>query len=706
MGSTEAVIDYRQLGEVAVLIINNPPVNALSNAVRSALLERVRTADADPAVKAVVLIGAGKTFVAGADIREFGKKLEGPSGRATMEAVEASRKPFIAALHGTALGGGLELALCAHYRVALPSAKLGLPEANIGVLPGAGGTQRLPRLIGVEAALDLITNGKHIDAGKALQLGVIDEIVDGSGFDDLLRGAVACANRIIAAGRPLKRVRDLNDKLTGVDPAIFARYREANARKWKGLVAQWKIVDLIEAACNKSWEEAYALEEQAFEAVKASPERAALSHVFFAEREAAKIPDMPPGVQPRPIKSVAIIGAGTMGGGIAMAFANSGIPVRQVEVSQEALDRGRAIVRKNYDSSVSRGSMSQARAKEAFGRISGVTDYAGIADCDLVIEAVFENMELKKDIFARLDKVVKPGAVLATNTSALDIDQIAAATSRPEDVVGMHFFSPANVMKLLEVVRGARSSPQTLATAMGMARLIDKVAVLAGNCQGFIGNRILATYGREADFLLEEGALPWQVDKALQEFGLPMGLYLMRDMAGLDVGWRMRQGREATRDKSLRYSPIADRICEQGRFGQKTGAGYYRYNGRDASPDPEIEALIVDIAKELGLERKSFSNADIVDRIVISMVNEGAKIVGEGYAARASDIDVTYVYGYGFPRYRGGPMFWAEQQGLEKIYEKVLAYHRAQGPFWTPATLLAKAAELGSWKAAEAAMKG
>jgi len=699
-------VEYRLEGDVAVLVINNPPVNALSMAVRTALLELIQKTAADPAVKAVVLIGGGKTFVAGADIKEFGKKLEGPTGRSSMEAVEASAKPFIAALHGNALGGGLELALAAHYRVALPATKVGLPEANIGVLPGAGGTQRLPRLVGVEAALDLITQGKHIDAKKALSLGVIDEIVPGTDFDDLLKGAVAFANKVVAENRPLKRVRDLNDKISNVDPAIFQAYRDKNAKKWQGLISQWKIVDLIEAACTKSWDEAYALEDTYFNEIKVSPERAALSHVFFAEREAAKIPDVPKEIKPKAISSVAIIGAGTMGGGIAMAFANSGISVRQVEISQEALDRGRAIVKKNYDTSVSRGSMTQAKADENFSRISGVIDYANISDCDLVIEAVFENMDIKKEIFAKLDKTMKPGAVLATNTSGLNIDEIADVTSRPEDVVGMHFFSPANVMKLLECVRGAKSSPQTLATAMGIAKPINKVAVLAGNCQGFIGNRILATYGREADFLLEEGALPWQIDDALKGFGLPMGLYLMRDMAGLDVGWRMRQGREATRDKSLRYSPIADRICEQGRYGQKTGSGYYKYEGRNATPDPEIEALIVGVSKELGFERKTFSAQDIVDRIIIAMVNEGAKIVGEGFAARASDIDVTYVYGYGFPRYRGGPMFWAEQQGLDKVYAKVQAYHASQGVFWTPAPLLAKAAALGSWKAAEAAMKG
>ncbi len=696
-----STVDYRREGDIAVLIVNNPPVNALSMAVRIALLDLVKQTDADPAVKAVVLIGADRTFVAGADIREFGKKLEGPSGRSSMEAIEASKKPFVAALHGTALGGGLELALAAHYRVALPAAKVGLPEALIGVLPGAGGTQRLPRLVGVETALDLITNGKHIDGRKALQYGIVDELVEGKDFGALLQGALAFARKVVAEQRPLKRVRDLKEKISGVDPTVFTKYREANAKKWKGLLAPWKIVDCIEAACTKSWDEAYAFEDRSFHECKDSPQRAALSYVFFAEREAAKIPGVPPEVKAQPVKSVAIVGAGTMGGGIAMAFANNGITVKQLEMTPEAMERGRGIIKKNYDTSVARGSMPQARADEAMSRITATLSYEEIGNCDMVIEAVFEDMNVKKEVFGKLDQVMKPGAILATNTSTLDIDQIAAATQRPEAVVGTHFFSPANVMKLLEAVRGAKSSPQTLATAMGLAKQINKVAVLAGNCDGFIGNRILAAYGRQADFLLEEGATPWQIDDALKAFGLPMGMYLMRDMAGLDVGWRIRQYREQFRDKALRYSPVADRICEQGRFGQKTGAGYYKYEGRNATPDPAIEQLIVDASQQLGIARKPISDEEIVNRILIAMVNEGAHIVGEGYAARASDIDVTYVYGYGFPRYEGGPMFWAERKGLAKIYDKVLAYHQEHGSYWTPAPLLEKAARAGSWKAAE-----
>jgi 3-hydroxyacyl-CoA dehydrogenase len=696
-------VDYRLEHDIAVLIVNNPPVNALSTVVSGALLDLLRTTDADPEVKGVVLIGAGNTFVAGADIREFGMNLDWTSGRAPFDAIESSKKPIIAALHGTAFGAGLELALAAHYRVALRSAKVGLPEVLVGVLPGAGGTQRLPRLVGVEISLDLITNGTPIDSTQALRYGIVDYLIEGGDFDALLRGALAFSREIVAERRPLKRVRDLDAKISAIDPAVFGRYREANAKKWKGVVAPWKIVDCIEAACAKSWEEGYRFEQQCFAECQDSPQRAALSYIFFATRQAAKITGVPPGMKAHTVKSVAIIGAGTMGSGIAMAFANSGITVKQLEVGSDALKRGWGIIKKNYDASVARGSMTRSMADEAMSRISGTVSYEGICACDIVIEAVFEDMNLKKEIFSKLDMVMKPGAILATNTSTLDIDQIASATQRPEAVVGTHFFSPANVMKLIECVRGRKSSSQTLITAMGLAKQIGKVAVLAGNCDGFIGNRILEAYGRQADFLLEEGATPWQVDEALKAFGLPMGIYLMRDMAGLDVAWRVRQHREPLRDKSLRYSPVADRICELGRFGQKTGAGYYTYDGRVATPDPAIEHLIVEVSKQLSIERKQISDQEIVNRILIAMVNEGARIVGEGYAARASDIDVTYVHGYGFPRYEGGPMFWAERRGLAKIYEQVLAYQKDLGADWTPAPLLEKAAAAGAWTVAQGA---
>ena len=704
MSSTDSggnpVLQLRREGDIAVLVLDNPPVNALSQALRLAIAEAIRQTDADASVKAVILIGAGKTFIAGADIREFSLQLPAPAGRIAYDAVDASRKPCIAALHGTALGGGLEIALCCHYRVALSSTKVGLPEVTLGLLPGAGGTQRLPRVVGAATALDLITNGTHVDAPRAAQLGILDEILPGAGFEELLRGALDFTRRLLLKGGPWRRLRDTLGKLEGTDPGIFAAYKAKNARKWTGLLAPFSIVDCIEAAATQPWEQAYAFEGERFLECKQSPQRGALSHVFFAEREAAKIPGIGPDVQPRSIASVAIVGAGTMGGGIAMAFANSGIPVRQLEMSPEALERGRGVIRKNYDTSVSRGSMTQDKADANFARISGTLSYAQIGDADLVIEAVFEDLGVKREVFGKLDAVMKPGAILATNTSTIDIDQIAAATSRPDSVVGLHFFSPANVMKLLEVVRGAASSPQTLLTSMHLAKRIGKIAVLAGNCDGFIGNRILANYAREAEFLLEEGATPWQVDGALKQFGLPMGIFLMRDMAGLDIGWRVRQRREATRPKHLRHTTFPDRICEMGRFGQKTGAGYYKYEGRDASPDPLIEQLIIESSRQAGITRQPITDEEIVQRVLIAMVYEGAKILEEGFASRASDIDVTYVYGYGFPRYRGGPMYWAEQQGLAKVRDKALEYHRIHGDHWKPVALLDKAAAAGSWKGA------
>jgi len=693
-------LNYRQDGEVAVLVIDNPPVNAMGTAVRDAIVEAMARAAADPEIRAIILIGAGRTFIAGADIREFSAQAGGYDSRAPYDAVDASGKLTVAALHGTALGGGLEIAMCCHHRVALAGARVGLPEVLLGVLPGAGGTQRLPRLTGAATALELITQGTHIPAPRALELGIIDALVPGQDFDELLAGALDFARRRLGSREPLHRIRESRGKLAGTDLSIFKAFRERNAKKWTGLLAPGRIVDCIEAAATRPWEEGYALERKFFEECRASPQRAALSHVFFAEREAARIPGSGADIRPKTIDRVAIVGAGTMGGGIAMAFANRGIPVTQLEMSAEALQRGRTTMQRNYETSVSRGSMTREAADANLARITGTLDYQDLHDCDLVIEAVFEDLTVKREVFGRLDAVVKPGAILASNTSTIDIDLIASATSRPEAVVGLHFFSPANVMKLLEVVRGAKSSPQTLASSMALAKRIGKVAVLAGNCDGFIGNRILANYAREAEFLLEEGATPWQVDGALKAFGLPMGIFLMRDMAGLDIGWRVRQRREATRDKSLRHTSFPDRICELGRFGQKTGAGYYRYEGREASPDPEIERLIAESAAAAGIQRKPVSDEQIVRRILTAMVYEGAKILQEGFASRASDIDVTYVYGYGFPRYRGGPMFWAEQQGLANVHEWAQEYYRVHGGHWKPVALLERAAAAGSWKAA------
>ncbi len=695
-GTAAATVQYRVDGRdgpgVAVLTIANPPVNAMSMAVRYDLLAAMQAAVADIAVQAVVLIGAGDKFIPGADIREFGKPHTGPrppvSGRDVIAALEACPKPVVAALGGNALGGGLEIALGCHFRIALPDCKLGLPEVNIGLLPGAGGTQRLPRLVGPARALELITSGKPMTAAQALASGVVDELASGP----LLESAVGFVRRVLAEGRPLARVSERNERIAGADPALFTEFRARHAKKWRGLVAPQRIVDCIEAACTKPFAEGYALELAAFDECKASPQRGALIHVFNAEREAARIPGLSADLKAQPIRSAAVVGAGTMGGGIAMCFANAGIPVWLLDATPEALTRGRALIEKNYATSAARGSLSQAQVDRALALITVTLDYATLGDADIVIEAAFEDMAVKQDVFRQLDAVMKPAAVLATNTSTLDIDKIAAVTTRPGQMIGAHFFSPANVMKLLEVVRTEQTAPQAIVTTMALAKTIGKTAVLSGNADGFIGNRILAVYGRECDFLLEEGATPWQVDRALQGFGFPMGLYLMRDMAGLDVGWRIRQYREQFRDKSLRYSPIADRLCELGRFGQKTGAGYYQYQGRDGSPDPTVEALIEQASRDLNITRRAVGDDEIVTRVLTAMANEGLKIVGEGIALRESDIDVAYIHGYGFPRHQGGPMYWAAQRGWAEIHQTVTRLHASQGKLWTPAPRLAEMA--------------
>lgn len=690
-------VHYAIQNGVAVLTIDNPPVNAASQAVRAGIVDGLKRAATDSAAQAVVLIGAGKTFVAGADIREFAKPQQAPLFPEVLAAIENSTRPVIVALHGTALGGGLEFAMACHYRVGLATAKLGLPEVNLGILPGGGGTQALPRLIGPAKALEMILSGKPIGAEEALKLGLLDQIVAGSTQQELEAAAIAFARERVASGGPHPRVRDRNDKIRNVDPAVFAEPRQKNAKKWKGLLAEWKIVECVEVACSRPFDEGLEFERASFMELRGSPQSKALRYAFFAEREAAKIPGLPADVKPREIRSAAVIGAGTMGGGIAMAFANVGIPVQILDAAQDALDKGLERIRGNYATSVSRGSTPQAKADKALALISTATRYEDIGQADIVIEAVFEEMRIKHEVFGTLDRVMKPGAILASNTSTLDIDSIASATKRPEDVIGTHFFSPANVMRLQENVRGKASSAQTIATVMNLAKSLNKVPVLAGNCHGFIGNRILYTYGRECDFLLEEGATPWQVDRALQGFGFPMGVYLMRDLAGLDISWRVRKAREATRDPAQRYSPVADRICELGRFGQKTGAGYYKYDGRNPTPDPAIEALIATAAQEQGIQRRTVTDEEIVTRVLSAMANEGAKILSEGIAIRASDIDVTYLYGYGFPRYQGGPMFWAEQQGLAKVLETVRRYHAEQGERWAPAALLVERAGAGTW---------
>ncbi|MFV0643539.1 MAG: 3-hydroxyacyl-CoA dehydrogenase NAD-binding domain-containing protein [Sphingomonadaceae bacterium] len=683
----ETAVRYDLQGDVAVLTIDFPPVNALGEPMRRGMVMRLEQAQADDAVKAIVIVGANNRFVAGADIREFGKPKHGPSLLDIQDIMETSAKPVVCAIDGHALGGGLELALAAPFRVAASRAKIGLPEVNLGLLPGGGGTQRTTRVAGPEVALDLILNGKHIPAAKGRELGLIDEVTDG----DVTAAAISFARARATEGGPYPVLVELTGKVQNVDPAVFAEVRKKNERKWKGMVAPFKIVECIEAACTLSPREGLAFEKEAFEVCLAAPSRAAQIHLFFAERQAAKVDGLDPSVKPKPIKKVGIIGAGTMGGGIAMSCVNSGVPVTILEVKQEAIDAGLARVKANYDISVQRGSRSQEQVDKSMSLITPSLDYADLADCDIVIEAVFEDMQIKKDIFTKLDEVMKPGAVLATNTSGLDIDAIAAVTSRPQDVVGTHFFSPANVMKLCENIRGAKSSDQVIATVMAFATRIGKVPVLSGNCDGFIGNRILKTYGQEADLILLEGGTPWQVDDALKEFGFPMGLYLMRDMAGLDVSYRRRKGQveEGIIDpQSPEYVPLIEKIVEAGRLGQKSGAGYYKYDGRNASADPETEIMLQDIAQEKGVTRRNFTDEEIVDRILAAMVNEGAKIVEEGIAQRASDIDVTYVFGYGFPKYRGGPMFWAQQKGLDKVLDVIRSNYETHGERWKPAKLL------------------
>ncbi len=676
-------------GRVAVLTVNNPPVNALSHHVRLGLRDGFRQAIADPAVDAVVLACAGRTFIAGADITEFGQPPREPALQEVLDVIEGSPKPVVAAIFGTALGGGLEVAMTCHWRVGVKTARLGQPEVKLGIIPGAGGTQRLPRLVGVEKALQMIVGGDPIGGEEAHRLGLLDELVEG----DPTAGAVAFAERVLAEGRPLRRVRDMDDRVAAArgKPEIFAEFRRSIARQTRGFKAPEACVKAVEAAVNLPFDQGLARERELFLETLSSPESKAQRYFFFAEREAAKIPDVPADTPVKEVRRAAVIGAGTMGGGIAMCFANAGIPVTVVEVSRDALDRGLGIVRRNYEATAAKGRLRPEDVERRMGLIQGTVDFGAVADADLVIEAVFEEMALKKEVFARLDGICKPDAVLATNTSTLDVDEIAAATRRPESVIGTHFFSPANVMRLLEVVRGARTSKPVIATAMAVGRRIGKVPVLVGVCYGFVGNRMLHQRGREAEKLLQEGALPQQVDKVMTDFGLPMGPFAMGDLAGLDVGWRIRKGRGVT-------SPVFDRICERGRFGQKTGAGFYRYEPGDRTPrpDPEVERIILEVSAELGIQRRPISDQEILERLLYPMVNEGARILEERIAIRASDIDVVWVYGYGWPVYRGGPMFWADQVGLKTIRDRMLEYRRRTGDaFWEPAPLLARLADEG-----------
>jgi len=686
-------MNYSLAGEVAVLTIANPPVNALSLPVREGLMQGLERAAADPAVKAIVIAGDAGTFAAGADINEIasGAVLKSPITREIQARMEALRKPIVAAIEGVALGGGFELALSCHWRVAAKDARVGLPEVKIGLIPGAGGTQRFTRLAGPKTALEALTSGAQIPAERARDLGLVDSLAE-----DARTGAITLAREAAADGRPLRVASDVSEHIRGVDPQLFADFRNSLAVKARGQLAPWRIIDSIEAACTRPKEEAFRLEREYFIECRDSPQRKALVHVFFAEREARRIPGLAADTQPLPIRRAGVIGAGTMGGGIAMNFANAGIPVTVLEVSPEALERGLGVVRKNYAASVARGSLTRARADSALALIQGTTDYAALGNADIVIEAVFEDMRVKQEVFRRLDEVTASGTILATNTSTLDIDAIAECTSRPDQVVGTHFFSPANVMKLLENVRGKRTSPQTIATVMALGKTLGKVAVLAGNCDGFIGNRMLGFYGAESEFLLEEGATPAQIDAVMEGFGFAMGPLAVRDLAGNDVGWLIRKGRTLPPDE--RHSPILERLVAAGRLGQKTGKGFYRYEGRIRIPDPEVTALIEQVSRERGIERRQIPEEEILERLLHPLVNEGARILEDRIAIRAGDIDVVYVNGYGFPAYKGGPMFWAEQTGLARVVQTMQRLAPTHGARWRPARLLERlAASGGSW---------
>jgi 3-hydroxyacyl-CoA dehydrogenase len=667
MGNINASVDLRRDGEIAIVTVDNPPVNALKHEVRAGLTEALRQTRLDAAVKAVVIACAGRTFFAGADITEFGKPPQAPGLGEVLGAIETMPMPVVAALHGTALGGGFELALACHFRVAIAGARVGLPEVKLGLLPGAGGTQRLPRLIGPERALKMIVTGDPIEAQEALADGVVDEIVEG----DLITAAIDFARRVVAEGRPLRLVRDREDKLVAEG---FADAAETLTRRLRGRDAPAACVEAVRNAITLPFEEGLKREGELFRKLVTGDQSKAQRHVFFAEREAAKVPGIAEGTKPRPVATAAVIGAGTMGGGMAMCFANAGIPVTIVETGRDLLQRGLDRVAANYRATVSRGGLAADEMERRMGLINGVTEFDGVGSADVVIEAVFEEMDLKKRVFTDLDRVAKTNAVLATNTSTLDVDEIARATTRPQDVLGTHFFSPANVMRLLEIVRGAATAPDALATAVALGRRIGKVPVTVGVCYGFVGNRMLARRSVEAERLLLEGALPQEVDAAVAAFGFPMGPFAMADMAGLDVGWRIRKGRGERNE-------IEDALCEAGHFGQKTGKGYFRYDAgsRTPVPDPEVEGIILAASARHGRNRRQIGPEEIVERMMFPMINEGARILEEGIATRPSDIDVIWVYGYGWPVWRGGPMYYADQLGLAHLRDRLTLYADRSG---------------------------
>ncbi|MCD2513448.1 3-hydroxyacyl-CoA dehydrogenase NAD-binding domain-containing protein [Comamonas endophytica] len=680
-------------GAVLVVTIDNPPVNALGQAVRQGLVAALQQAEADEAVKAVLLVGAGKAFIAGADIREFGKPPVPPSLPEACASIENCSKLVIAAIHGAALGGGLEVAMSAHYRLALPAASLGLPEVLLGLLPGSGGTQRAPRLMGVKPATELMLGGKPLNAKAALGAGLVDRLAEGT---DPVAAGLAYANELLAQNAPVRRTRDI----ALADPAAALADLEAlkadTAKKSRGLFSPLKIIECVQAAVQQPFDEGLAFERARFVECLNSPQRAGLVHAFFAEREVAKVPEAKLAA-PRPFKAIAIIGGGTMGAGISVAALDAGFAVTMIERDAESIARGQKNVEKVYDGLIAKGRLTAEGKAAIMARYTPSTSYDDLADIDLVIEAVFEDLEVKKAVFRELDRVCKPGAVLATNTSYLDIEAIADATQRPQDVIGLHFFSPANIMKLLEIVVPARVSPDVVATAFELAKKLKKVPVRAGVCDGFIGNRILAVYKQAADYLMEDGASPYEIDAAVRAFGYPMGPFQVTDLAGGDIGWATRKRRAATRDPNARYVEIADRICERGWFGQKTGRGFYLYpeGARQGQPDPEVLAIVDAERARKGITPRKFSEDEILRRYMAAMVNEGAKVVEEGIALRPLDVDVTFMSGYGFPRHRGGPMKWADMQGLPKILADIEEFAKEDPLFWKPAALLVRLVKEG-----------
>ena len=692
---------------IAVITIDNPPVNALSQEVADGIDAAVARAQADAAVRGIVIAGAGRTFVAGADIKgleelAWGTGPGAPDMHDSFKRMEAGSKPVVMALHGTVLGGGLELAMAGHYRVAVPGAQMGQPEVNLGIIPGAEGTQRLTRLVGVEKAIEMCVTGKPIKAPEALAVGLVDRIIDGdgeSGRMDLISGAVQFAREAAGRGGAHPRTSERTDRLPSLDalPAMVAAGKELAQKTRRNLEAPRAVVDAIAAAVTLPFDEGCIRERGIFADCAKSEQCKALIHVFFAERGASKVPGLPKDAPVAPVNTVAIIGAGTMGGGIAMACANAGINVVISDTGNEQLDAGLARIRANYETSMKRGRFTPEDVQQRLGRIRTEAGYGGVETADLVIEAVFEKMSLKKEIFQTLDARAKPEAILATNTSTLDIDQIAAVTRRPDKVVGLHFFSPANVMRLLEIVRGSATSSSTLASALAIAKRLGKVGVVASNAPGFIGNRMMFPYMYEAQFLVEDGATPEQVDRALTDFGMAMGIFAVDDMAGVDIAWRVRQELNQFSEPGARKPLVADRLCEMGRFGQKTGGGWYRYGAdRKPLPDPDVLALIEETTTAAGITRRSFTSEEIIERTIYALINEGARVLEEGVALRAADIDTVYVSGYGFPAYRGGPMFYADRVGLAQIHDRVAALHREHGQRWAPAPLLARLAREGS----------